>query len=208
MLQLCSVFPSLIHSPEFGRVWDSGAGWIQDGSTHLRGAAEDEGRWRVGWRKAWLADPNFHQAAFCFLTLYPLFLLCFHSRCLCVMKLLENMATIGEEMRDKMSRCAFYLSLLLKLARQKSITRKCEYCLSFIIRTSNGFHTHLWRTDQLWFSVHIYSWAGGRLSSRHSKQTVQNIHCGDVQQRQVWWWWNVSRLSSSKMHLETAFVLH
>nr|XP_046269206.1 DNA-directed RNA polymerase I subunit RPA49 [Scatophagus argus] len=44
--------------------------------------------------------------------------------CLCVMKLLESIPTVGEEMRDKTSRCAFYLSLLLKLARQKSITRK------------------------------------------------------------------------------------
>ncbi|KAK2816990.1 hypothetical protein Q5P01_025181 [Channa striata] len=43
--------------------------------------------------------------------------------CLSVVKHLENMPTEGEA-RDKIARCAFYLSLLLKLARQKSITRK------------------------------------------------------------------------------------
>uniref|UniRef100_A0A671UER9 RNA polymerase I subunit E n=1 Tax=Sparus aurata TaxID=8175 RepID=A0A671UER9_SPAAU len=43
--------------------------------------------------------------------------------CLCVVKLLENMPTVGDT-RDKTSRCAFYLSLLLNLARQKSISRK------------------------------------------------------------------------------------
>ncbi|XP_078115838.1 DNA-directed RNA polymerase I subunit RPA49 [Sander vitreus] len=43
--------------------------------------------------------------------------------CLCVVKHLENMPTVGEA-RDKAARCAFYLSMLLKLARQKSITRK------------------------------------------------------------------------------------
>ncbi|XP_038569453.1 DNA-directed RNA polymerase I subunit RPA49 isoform X2 [Micropterus salmoides] len=42
---------------------------------------------------------------------------------LCVVKHLENMATVGEA-RDKRARCIFYLSLLLKLARQKSVTRK------------------------------------------------------------------------------------
>ncbi|XP_044047609.1 DNA-directed RNA polymerase I subunit RPA49 [Siniperca chuatsi] len=42
---------------------------------------------------------------------------------LCVVKHLENMATVGEA-RDKRARCTYYLSLLLKLARQKSITRK------------------------------------------------------------------------------------
>ncbi|XP_033480432.1 DNA-directed RNA polymerase I subunit RPA49 [Epinephelus lanceolatus] len=44
--------------------------------------------------------------------------------CLCVVKLLENMPTAVEEARDKTARCAFYLSMLLKLARQKNITRK------------------------------------------------------------------------------------
>ncbi|XP_035515954.1 DNA-directed RNA polymerase I subunit RPA49 [Morone saxatilis] len=43
--------------------------------------------------------------------------------CLCVVKILENMPTV-DETRDKISRNAFYLSLLLKMARQKSITRK------------------------------------------------------------------------------------
>ncbi|KAK2919008.1 hypothetical protein Q8A73_003379 [Channa argus] len=43
--------------------------------------------------------------------------------CLTVVKHLENMPSVGEA-RDKIARCAFYLSLLLKLARQKSITRK------------------------------------------------------------------------------------
>ncbi|KAI3353241.1 hypothetical protein L3Q82_019785 [Scortum barcoo] len=43
--------------------------------------------------------------------------------CLCVVKLLENMPAEGEA-REKTARSAFYLSLLLKLARQKSITRK------------------------------------------------------------------------------------
>lgn len=54
-----------------------------------------------------------------------LFILCFY-RCQCVVKLLEALPTVGEEVKDKTSRCAFYLSLLFKLARQKSITRKCE----------------------------------------------------------------------------------
>uniref|UniRef100_A0A3Q3WC12 Uncharacterized protein n=1 Tax=Mola mola TaxID=94237 RepID=A0A3Q3WC12_MOLML len=44
--------------------------------------------------------------------------------CQCVLKLLENMPTVDEELREKISRCAFYISLLLKMARQKSITRK------------------------------------------------------------------------------------
>ncbi|KAK5866063.1 hypothetical protein PBY51_020280 [Eleginops maclovinus] len=43
--------------------------------------------------------------------------------CLCVVKHLENMPSLGEA-RDKISRCAFYLSMLLNLARQRSITRK------------------------------------------------------------------------------------
>lgn len=41
-----------------------------------------------------------------------------------VVKLLESLPNLGEEMRDKTSRCAFYLSLLLKLARQKITNRK------------------------------------------------------------------------------------
>ncbi|XP_041838925.1 DNA-directed RNA polymerase I subunit RPA49 [Melanotaenia boesemani] len=41
----------------------------------------------------------------------------------CIIKHLENLATVGEA-RDKTSRCAFYLSMLLKLARQKNVTRK------------------------------------------------------------------------------------
>lgn len=40
------------------------------------------------------------------------------------------MQTAGEEMREKMSRCAYYLSLLLKLARLKYVARKCKYCVS------------------------------------------------------------------------------
>ncbi|KAI4832218.1 hypothetical protein KUCAC02_015192 [Chaenocephalus aceratus] len=43
--------------------------------------------------------------------------------CLSVVKHLENLPSVGEA-RDKISRCAFYLSLLLNLARQRSITRK------------------------------------------------------------------------------------
>ncbi|KAM7394212.1 hypothetical protein PAMP_021025 [Pampus punctatissimus] len=43
--------------------------------------------------------------------------------CLSVVKHLENMQSEGEA-REKTARCAFYLSLLLQLARQKSITRK------------------------------------------------------------------------------------
>ncbi|XP_047434599.1 DNA-directed RNA polymerase I subunit RPA49 [Mugil cephalus] len=43
--------------------------------------------------------------------------------CLCVVRHLENLPTTGEE-REKMARCAFYLSMLLKLSRQKSINRK------------------------------------------------------------------------------------
>ncbi|XP_036950371.1 DNA-directed RNA polymerase I subunit RPA49 [Acanthopagrus latus] len=42
---------------------------------------------------------------------------------LCVVKLLESMPTASDT-RDKTSRGAFYLSLLLNLARQKSISRK------------------------------------------------------------------------------------
>ncbi|XP_040891426.1 DNA-directed RNA polymerase I subunit RPA49 [Toxotes jaculatrix] len=42
---------------------------------------------------------------------------------LCIVKHLENMPDVGEA-RDKVARCTFYLSLLLKLARQKSVTRK------------------------------------------------------------------------------------
>uniref|UniRef100_A0A3Q1JGN5 RNA polymerase I subunit E n=1 Tax=Anabas testudineus TaxID=64144 RepID=A0A3Q1JGN5_ANATE len=45
--------------------------------------------------------------------------------CQSVVKRLENMPTVGDA-RDNTARCAYYLSLLLKLARQKSITRKCE----------------------------------------------------------------------------------
>lgn len=63
------------------------------------------------------------------LLLYILTFVCivfFFYRCQCVVKLLEALPTVGEEMRDKTSRCAFYLSLVFKLARQKSITRKCE----------------------------------------------------------------------------------
>ncbi|XP_058497134.1 DNA-directed RNA polymerase I subunit RPA49 [Solea solea] len=42
---------------------------------------------------------------------------------LCVLKHLEKMPTL-DDARDKIVRCAFYLSLIFKLARQKSITRK------------------------------------------------------------------------------------
>ncbi|XP_047199579.1 DNA-directed RNA polymerase I subunit RPA49 [Hippoglossus stenolepis] len=42
---------------------------------------------------------------------------------LCVAKHLENMPT-ADEARDQVARGAFYLSMLLKLARQKNITRK------------------------------------------------------------------------------------
>ncbi|KAM4584216.1 DNA-directed RNA polymerase I subunit RPA49 [Odontesthes bonariensis] len=43
--------------------------------------------------------------------------------CLCVLRHLENMATLGEA-RDRASRLAFYLSMLLKLARQKNVSHK------------------------------------------------------------------------------------
>ncbi|XP_040001857.1 DNA-directed RNA polymerase I subunit RPA49 [Xiphias gladius] len=43
--------------------------------------------------------------------------------CQCVVKHLEKMPTVGE-VKERVARCAFYLSLLLKLARQRSITRK------------------------------------------------------------------------------------
>ncbi|XP_023274973.1 DNA-directed RNA polymerase I subunit RPA49 [Seriola lalandi dorsalis] len=43
--------------------------------------------------------------------------------CLCVVKQLEKMPTVGEA-RDKVARCAFYLSLMLKLAQQRNLTRK------------------------------------------------------------------------------------
>uniref|UniRef100_A0A3P9IVW4 RNA polymerase I subunit E n=1 Tax=Oryzias latipes TaxID=8090 RepID=A0A3P9IVW4_ORYLA len=42
---------------------------------------------------------------------------------LCVVKHLENMPSASEP-REKTSRCAFYLSLLIKLAHQKIVTRK------------------------------------------------------------------------------------
>ncbi|XP_076027176.1 DNA-directed RNA polymerase I subunit RPA49 [Genypterus blacodes] len=42
---------------------------------------------------------------------------------LCVVKHLENLPSDGDA-REKITRCSFYLSLLLKLARQKNITRK------------------------------------------------------------------------------------
>uniref|UniRef100_A0A1A8G4H5 Polymerase (RNA) I polypeptide E n=2 Tax=Nothobranchius korthausae TaxID=1143690 RepID=A0A1A8G4H5_9TELE len=42
---------------------------------------------------------------------------------LCVVKHLESLPPAGEA-RERMARCAFYLSLLLKLARQKNINRK------------------------------------------------------------------------------------
>ncbi|MEQ2263878.1 hypothetical protein XENORESO_014622 [Xenotaenia resolanae] len=44
---------------------------------------------------------------------------------LSVVKHLENMAAVGEA-RERTACCAFYLSLLLKLARQKNVQRKCE----------------------------------------------------------------------------------
>ncbi|KAM3623403.1 uncharacterized protein V6R79_010742 [Siganus canaliculatus] len=44
--------------------------------------------------------------------------------CLSVAKILENMSTVGEEKRDKISRCAFYLSMLIKLGRQRNVFRK------------------------------------------------------------------------------------
>ncbi|XP_068178489.1 DNA-directed RNA polymerase I subunit RPA49 [Antennarius striatus] len=44
--------------------------------------------------------------------------------CLSVVKVLEDMPTEDGEMRDKTFRCAYYLSLLLKLARHKNMTRK------------------------------------------------------------------------------------
>ncbi|XP_042340896.1 DNA-directed RNA polymerase I subunit RPA49 [Plectropomus leopardus] len=43
---------------------------------------------------------------------------------LCVLKLLENMPSVEGEARDKTTRCAFYLLMLLKLAQQRSITKK------------------------------------------------------------------------------------
>ncbi|XP_026158678.1 DNA-directed RNA polymerase I subunit RPA49 [Mastacembelus armatus] len=43
--------------------------------------------------------------------------------CLSVVKHLENLPAEGEA-RDKIARCAFYLSLLLKLARQKIVSHK------------------------------------------------------------------------------------
>ncbi|XP_028269000.1 DNA-directed RNA polymerase I subunit RPA49 [Parambassis ranga] len=42
---------------------------------------------------------------------------------LSVVRHLENMPTVGEG-REKAARCAFYLSLLLKMARQRNISRK------------------------------------------------------------------------------------
>ncbi|KAM9857611.1 DNA-directed RNA polymerase I subunit RPA49 isoform 1-T1 [Aulostomus maculatus] len=45
------------------------------------------------------------------------------GRSLSIMKHLENLPSAGED-REKIARCAFYLSLLLKLARQRNITHK------------------------------------------------------------------------------------
>uniref|UniRef100_A0A667YQM6 RNA polymerase I subunit E n=1 Tax=Myripristis murdjan TaxID=586833 RepID=A0A667YQM6_9TELE len=45
------------------------------------------------------------------------------GRCMCVVKQLETLPS-DEDAREKRTRCAFFLSLLLKVARQKSITRK------------------------------------------------------------------------------------
>ncbi|XP_015231731.1 PREDICTED: DNA-directed RNA polymerase I subunit RPA49 [Cyprinodon variegatus] len=45
------------------------------------------------------------------------------GRCWSVVRHLENMPAVGEA-REKAARCAFYLSLLLKLARQKTVPRK------------------------------------------------------------------------------------
>uniref|UniRef100_A0A8C2WAU2 RNA polymerase I subunit E n=1 Tax=Cyclopterus lumpus TaxID=8103 RepID=A0A8C2WAU2_CYCLU len=55
---------------------------------------------------------------------------------LCVLKHLENMATVGEA-RDRVSRCAFYLSILLKLARQKYITNN-KLLRTFTVETFNN----------------------------------------------------------------------
>ncbi|KAF3852136.1 hypothetical protein F7725_005491 [Dissostichus mawsoni] len=54
--------------------------------------------------------------------------------CLSVVKHLENLPSVGEA-RDKISRCAFYLSLLLNLARQRSITRKVQNVVSSSMRS-------------------------------------------------------------------------
>ncbi|XP_029363389.1 DNA-directed RNA polymerase I subunit RPA49 [Echeneis naucrates] len=43
--------------------------------------------------------------------------------CLCVVEQLQKMPTEGEG-RDKVARCAFYLSMLLKLLKQRNLTRK------------------------------------------------------------------------------------
>lgn len=114
-------FLSLTDAPssESSWVWSSGGGWCQDGSPDPWGAAEDE-RWqRVGWCLPLGQFIKLHSdSLFCYLFNY--------SRCLCAVKILENMQTAGEEMRDKMSRSAYYLSLLLKVARQKYIARKCK----------------------------------------------------------------------------------
>lgn len=41
------------------------------------------------------------------------------------------------------------------------------------------------RSDWTKSSFHSHSWEGARLSSHHSEQTVQKLHCGDFQQWQV-----------------------
>lgn len=92
-----------------------------------------------------------------------------------MLKLLESLPDLGEEMRDKTSRCAFYLSLLFKLGRQKSISRKCEYH-----QRSCGFCFYVSGEPTITVKcVYVHSWPGGRLSSNHSEQPVQNLHCGD-----------------------------
>ncbi|KAF7666237.1 hypothetical protein LDENG_00114670 [Lucifuga dentata] len=45
------------------------------------------------------------------------------GRCMCVVKHLENLPS-NDEARQKTARCAYYISLLLKLSRQRNITRK------------------------------------------------------------------------------------
>lgn len=63
---------------------------------------------------------------------------------LCVAKHLENLPSSGDA-KEKIACCAYYLSLLLKLARQRSITRKCESCslpLITLVTLNLGAHAN------------------------------------------------------------------
>ena len=150
------VSPSLIHfhSTKSSRLCCFGAGWCQDGSSHPWRVAEDERWWKAGQQMA-------HTCSAFFFLFFPhplcwtVFFL-FYWRCLSVVKYLENLPTMGEA-GEKMARCAFYLSLLLQLARQKNVSRKCAwsfFLLCHINCRQNLFKSQDYITAQLWGRMH------------------------------------------------------